>query len=174
MILERLWASSYAEMDRLLDAAARGESVNLDRPQEHVSTVRTISGIEANLKYFGYLPADRLRQTMSQWRTVAAHRSIRPFASRYQLASSAPRMPVGAKHLAGAGGRWAKFAEGTNPNALLRETLSSPNASFLPNDAGSFKVVTDLGRVIGAKLETGIRAVVDFAGNVVTWFPVRP
>jgi len=34
--------------------------------------------------------------------------------------------------------------------------------------------VTDLGRVVGSRGETGIRAVVDFAGNVITWFPVRP
>jgi hypothetical protein len=61
-----------------------------------------------------------------------------------------------------------------NPNALLQEALSSPNAKFLPNDAGSFKVVTDLGRAIGTKGETGVRAIVDFAGDVVTWFPVRP
>ncbi len=61
-----------------------------------------------------------------------------------------------------------------NPNALLREALSSPSARFLLNDAGSFKVVADLGRAIGTKGQTGIKAVVDFAGNVITWFPVRP
>jgi hypothetical protein len=98
----------------------------------------------------------------------------RASSAAFKAAANAESFAAGAKHLAGAGGRWAKFAEGVNPNALLREALSSPNARFLPNDAGSFRVVTDLGRAIGTRGETGIRAVVDFEGHVVTWFPVRP
>jgi len=74
---------------------------------------------------------------------------------------------------AGAAGRWAKFAPGVNPNAVLREALISPRALILPNDASSFKVVTNLGRVIGSKGETAVRVVVDSNGHVVTWFPVR-
>jgi len=91
-----------------------------------------------------------------------------------KAAKNAERFTAGAKHLAGAGGRWAKFAEDVNPNAVLREALSSPGARFLPNDASSFRVITDLGRAIGTRGETGIRALVDFNGNVFTWFPVWP
>jgi RHS repeat-associated protein len=67
-------------------------------------------------------------------------------SAAFKAAENADAFTVGAKHLAGSGGRWAQFAEGTNPNALLQEALSSPGARFLPNDATSFKVVTDLGR----------------------------
>jgi hypothetical protein len=92
----------------------------------------------------------------------------------FRAAGRADDFALGAKHAAGAGGRWAKFAEGVNPNAALREALSAPGARVLPNDANSFRVVTDLGRIVGSRGETGIRAVVDFEGRVVTWFPVRP
>lgn len=89
-------------------------------------------------------------------------------------ATRADQFVLGAKHAANAGGRWAQFAEGVNPNAMLRAALRSPNARFLANDAESFKVVTDLGRVVGSKGQTGVRAVVDYLGHVVTWFPVKP
>lgn len=81
---------------------------------------------------------------------------------------------LGAKHAAGAGGRWAKFAEGVDANAALREALSAPGARISPNDGTSFKVVAELGRVVGSRGETGVRAVVDYEGHVVTWFPVKP
>jgi len=92
----------------------------------------------------------------------------------FKAAEHSEQFTVGAKHIAGAGGRWAKFTSSVDPNATLREALSSPNARFLPNDTGSFRVVTDLGRVIGTRGETGVRAVVSFEGHVITWFPVRP
>ncbi|MCC6525740.1 MAG: hypothetical protein IT373_24040 [Polyangiaceae bacterium] len=91
----------------------------------------------------------------------------------FKAAARADEFTVGAKHIAGSGGRWAQFEEGTNPNALLREALTSPGARFLPNDSTSFRVVTDLKRAICTKGQTGIRAVVDFNGHVVTWFPVN-
>jgi hypothetical protein len=107
---------------------------------------------------------------------ITAETSVLARASNaaFSATGRAEQFTVGAKHLAGAGGGWAKFAAGTNPNALLAEALSSPGAGFYANDAASFRVVTDLGRVIGTKGETAVRAVVDFGGNVVTWFPVRP
>jgi hypothetical protein len=109
-------------------------------------------------------------------RAITAETSMLARASEAALraAGRADDFALGAKHAAGAGGRWAKFAEGVNPNAALREALSAPGARILPNDANSFRVVTDLGRVVGSRGETGIRAVVDFEGRVVTWFPVRP
>lgn len=58
---------------------------------------------------------------------------------------------------------------------MVREALTSPNAKFLPNgtDPNSFRVVTDLGRVVGSNGETAVRVVVDFAGKVWTAFPVK-
>ena len=87
---------------------------------------------------------------------------------------SADQFALGAKHAAEAAGTWAKFAQGVNPNAVLREALNSPNALIQPNDANSIEVITAMGRVIGSKGETAVRVIVDFSGQVVTWFPVRP
>lgn len=106
--------------------------------------------------------------------TAGTSMLARASETAFRAAGRADDFVPGAKHAAGAGGRWAKFAEGVNPNAALREALSSPGARFLPNGEGSFRVVTDLGRVVGSRGETGIRAVVDYQGNVITWFPVRP
>jgi hypothetical protein len=99
---------------------------------------------------------------------------VRASEAAFRAAGRADEFALGAKHAAGAGGRWAKFADGVNPNAALREALSAPGARMLPNDANSFRVVTDLGRAVGTRGETGVRAIVDFEGHVVTWFPVRP
>ena len=54
----------------------------------------------------------------------------------------------------------------------------SASARFLPS-AGtsfkvSFKVITDLGIAVGSKGQTGVRAVVDFSGRIITAFPVHP
>ena len=70
-------------------------------------------------------------------------------AARTSAAARAGDFVLKAKHAAGARGTWAKFAEGVNPNEVLREALSVPGARILPNDANSFRVVADLGRVIG-------------------------
>jgi len=109
-------------------------------------------------------------------REITAESSMlaRSSEAAFRAAGRADEFALGAKHAAGAGGRWAKFAEGVNSNAALRETLTSPGARILPNDTNSFKIVADLGRVVGSRGETGIRAVVDFEGHVVTWFPVLP
>jgi RHS repeat-associated protein len=79
------------------------------------------------------------------------------------------------KHLPGAGGNWAKFASNVDPKAVVREALTSPNAQFLPNgtDPNSFRVVTDLGKVVGSKGETVVRVVVDFSGKIWTALPVK-
>jgi RHS repeat-associated protein len=92
----------------------------------------------------------------------------------FRAAARAEEFTVGAKHLAGAGGSWAKFAVGVDANAALRDALNSPYARFFSNDATSFKVIADLGQPIGTAGQTGVRAVVDFNAHVVTWFPVNP
>jgi hypothetical protein len=94
----------------------------------------------------------------------------------FKAADNAASFVAKAKHLPSAGGNYAKFAQGTNPNALLREALASPNAQFMvnPSNNNAFRVVTDFApRVVGTRGETSIRAVVDYEGNVWSWFPVR-
>ncbi len=39
---------------------------------------------------------------------------------------------------------------------------------------GATSILTLTGVEIGTKGQTGLRAVVDFNGHVVTWFPVNP
>jgi|WetSurSiteA1Bulk_404760.scaffolds.fasta_scaffold64734_2 hypothetical protein len=89
-------------------------------------------------------------------------------------ANNADSFSVSWKHLAGARGGWSKFAPSVNPNDALREALQADNAQFGINDITSFRVTTNLGRVVGSRGETSIRAIVDFNGQVVTWFPVQP
>ena len=94
----------------------------------------------------------------------------------FEAADNADSWTVSAKHLAGAAGRWAKFADGTDPNALVQEALRSPDAMFLPNpggQAGSFIVRTDLGSVIGTNGQTALRVVVSSDGRIITAFPVK-
>jgi hypothetical protein len=94
----------------------------------------------------------------------------------FRAADNAYSFAVSSKHLPGAGGGWSRFASGEDPNAVLREALTSPNARFLPNPdhPDTFRVVTPMGRAVGDRGETGVRAVVTNEGHVVTWFPVRP
>jgi len=121
---------------------------------------------------FAYLAA----RAAAQSGLITADTSMLARASQAALnaAQRANQFVLGAKHTAGSGGRWAKFVGGVNPNTALREALRSPAGKILPNDGSSFKVVTDLGRVVGSRGETGVRVIVDFEGRVVTWFPVKP
>jgi hypothetical protein len=58
--------------------------------------------------------------------------------------------------------------------SLVSEGLNSPNAMFLPNALeGSFRVVTDMGRVIGVKGQTFLRTIVGLDGKVINSFPVH-
>ena len=82
------------------------------------------------------------------------------------------------KHLTSeATGKFAKFATTDIKTAQrwVREALRSPNAKFLPNDEipNTFKVVTDLGRPVGTKGQTSIRAIVGFDNRVINAFPVK-
>jgi RHS repeat-associated protein len=133
----------------------------------------TASLLEAGI---GLVTLGRSTTALSAARAITAETSVLARASEAALraAGRADEFALGTKHAAGAGGRWAKFAEGVDPNAALRDALSAPGARILPNDANSFRVVTDLGRTVGSRGETEVRAVVDFEGHVVTWFPVRP
>ena len=67
-ILDDLWQASFSAVEQATTAAQRSEKVDLARLEYHVSTLGTISGLEANVTYFGYLPDENLRSMMSKWR----------------------------------------------------------------------------------------------------------
>jgi hypothetical protein len=95
-------------------------------------------------------------------------------SAAFRAADRVGEFSVPLKHLPDAAGRYAKFAQGTNPSALIKEALSSNSAKFLPNDvAGSFRIVTDMGRVVGTRGETSLRVVVGQDGKIWTAFPVK-
>lgn len=93
----------------------------------------------------------------------------------FRAADDVAAFRVPAKHLPGAGGRYAKFGDGVDPHGAIAEALRSPNAVFSPNNVdGSFRVMTDLGRAVGSRGETAIRVVVGNDGKIWTAFPVKP
>jgi hypothetical protein len=97
-------------------------------------------------------------------------------SAAFDAADNAGDWTVSAKHLAGSAGNWAKFAAGTDPNALAAEALRSPDALFLPNSGGaadSFIVKTDLGQVIGTQGQTWLKVVVSNDGQIITAYPVK-
>lgn len=67
-ILDRQWQTSLSAVERALESAQRGESVDLSSLEYHVSTLSAISEIGAKITYFGYLPDNDLRATMEKWR----------------------------------------------------------------------------------------------------------
>ena len=113
----------------------------------------------------------------------------------------APRVPVGAlddastaafhaadnvadfsvplKHQPGAGGNWARFGNGVDQQAAIRDALTSDAAAFRVNYVDgvasdtSFRVVTDVGRVVGSNGERSIRVVVGNDGRIGTASPVK-
>ena len=98
----------------------------------------------------------------------------RASSAAFRAAELSSNFAVKVKHLAGSAGQWAKFAPGTNPNALIKEALSSPSAKFFPNPGTadeSYKVITELGRVIGTKGETALRVIFGADGKTWTAFP---
>lgn len=83
---------------------------------------------------------------------------------------------MSSKHLADAGGRWAKF--NTNSQSQVRswiqDALKSPDAKFYPNNRpGSFKVITNLGTRIGTGGQTSIQIIVGTDGKIRTAYPVK-
>jgi hypothetical protein len=83
------------------------------------------------------------------------------------MTRSAPTLP-------NAHGKWAIFAESSNPNALIAEALSSSAAKFFPNGVeGAYKITADLGRIVGTKGETSVRTIVGKDGKIWTAFPEK-
>lgn len=72
--------------------------------------------------------------------------------------------------------RAAKFNTNNikNIRAIVSEALKKSDANFLPNNVeGSFRVVTNLGRVIGSKGQTSVRVIVGNNGKIWNAFPVN-
>jgi hypothetical protein len=80
------------------------------------------------------------------------------------------------KHLSSFHGNYAKYAttDKAEVQSLVAEALRSDAAIFKTNGlAGTFKVQTDLGRAIGTRGQTGIRAIVADDGRVINNFPIH-
>ncbi len=78
------------------------------------------------------------------------------------------------KHMPGAGGNWARFSSGVDPNAIVRQALQSPNAQFSADPKlDRFIVFTEMGQVVGDKGQTAVKAVVSWAGDLITAYPGR-
>ncbi len=61
-----------------------------------------------------------------------------------------------------------------NVRGSVKEALTSPNAEFMVNNGdNSFRVVTDMGRVIGTKKQTVIRISIGSDGKIWNAFPVN-
>jgi hypothetical protein len=80
------------------------------------------------------------------------------------------------KHLASSNIRGGRFAtdDVRQAQSVVAEALRSKDAMFLQNQSdGTFRVVADLGRTVGVRGETRIRAVVTNDGRVINAFPVK-
>ena len=97
-------------------------------------------------------------------------------ASAFRAADDPASIFIKNKHLASAGGNSAKFASTdiAQVQRWVAEGLRSEGAMFLPNQLdGTFRVVADLGRVVGTRGQKRIRAIVTNDGRVINAFPVK-
>lgn len=97
-------------------------------------------------------------------------------ASAFRAADDPASIFIKNKHLASSGIRGGKFATDDigEAQSLVAEALRSEGAMFLPNQLDeTFRVVADLGRAIGTRGETRVRAIVTNDGRVINAFPVR-
>jgi hypothetical protein len=92
----------------------------------------------------------------------------------FQAAKRIDEFTIPKKHLPGAGGKWAKFADGVDAKSAIKEALESGDAPLLPNSVtGSFKIETPLGRTIGTNGENAIRVIIGEDGKIWTAFPIK-
>jgi RHS repeat-associated protein len=82
---------------------------------------------------------------------------------------------VSAKHLAGAGGNFRKFA--TADKAAVRSIVSSalrkPESVSFQASSGNYVVIGRSASAVGSKGETGVKVVLSPSGKVITAYPVR-
>ncbi len=105
----------------------------------------------------------------------AASELTRASEAALRAADNAGVFIVKMKHLAGSPGRYNKFIRDVNPNEVIAEALRSPNARFFANPQlpNTFRVVTDLDRVVGTRGETSVRVIVSNGGRILNAFPVK-
>jgi hypothetical protein len=57
---------------------------------------------------------------------------------------------------------------------MIKQALESPDANFLPNNQpNSYKIVTDIGQIVGTKGETKIQVIVGSDGIIWTAYPIK-
>ncbi len=131
-------------------------------------------GTGAALTYFGVIGASSAVGT-----SVA---TVQPLLDKLSQAANYAadkinQFSLSAKHLLNAGGNYAKF----NTNSMytirlwLQQALRSTNVVFMPNGDSetSFRIYTDMGRVIGSKGQTIIKIVLDQGRKIWTAYPVN-
>ena len=94
----------------------------------------------------------------------------------FKAAKGVNKFSVSAKHLLGAGGRFAKFTTTSQSiiRGLIKTALTSSAAKFYSNGKdGSFYVLYSFGKAIGTKGEQTLKIVFDTAGKIWTAFPVK-
>jgi hypothetical protein len=71
--------------------------------------------------------------------------------------------------------RKAKFLSSVDARMAIADALRSVDAVFMANSQlpETFRVVTDLDRVVGTKGETVVRVIVSEDGRIINAFPVR-
>lgn len=147
--------------------------------------VVTTGAPRAATEFMGRAPTPlALKRPPTPW--AEGHLAAKAGASALEEASEAAfrasRGPINIsrKHYPGAGGRHSRFEQGVDIDATVREALQSPGAIFRPNRnaAGDivpgYRVYADLGRTVGTRGETGLRAIVSPDGRVITSFPGKP
>ena len=94
-----------------------------------------------------------------------------------KAARNVGRFTVSAKHLASAGGRYAKFATTSQSviRSLIRTAISSSSAQFLANGTktDSFILIYRFANAIGTKGEKCIKIVISTAGKIITAYPCK-
>jgi len=97
--------------------------------------------------------------------------------SAFKAADDVGSIFIKNKHLNIGSGKFSKFntTDIDNARGIVKNALQSPNAQFLenPNLTNTFRVQTNLGRVVGTKGETSVRVIVGFDGKVITAFPIK-
>jgi hypothetical protein len=91
-----------------------------------------------------------------------------------KAASKADSFVAKIKHQAGSPGSYNKFAHGVDTKVVVRDALMSSDARFMANRLpDTFRVVTDVGYVVGSRGETTLRVIVSGDGRIINAFPVK-
>lgn len=118
------------------------------------------------------LKGARYLDDLAEGGSALAHAS----ATAFRLADRPGDAFIKNKHLAGAGGRVAKFNSDdiAEIQGWISKGLRSDGVRFYPNGVdGTFRAVVPAGRVIGTKGQTNIRVIITDDGRAINAFPVH-